>query len=357
MTSIASSLRFLSITFLTLLFFDFFFTDALLKYFDPKKSEKFYRVSHSIYHHDLKPNVSIKGIWRSGGYDVCTNEFGFKTYCNNFKSKKPKNIVFIGDSFTEGIGLSYEDTFVGLIDNKLHDVNISNMGVSSYSSSIYLTKVKYWINKGLKVDEVVVYVDVSDVQDEAVSYRIDDAKVINRVKEVITLKESVSNNLRWAFPFLHKFIYESKRYLVDGERDPSSGSVPNIFPNRSAWTYDNNASEYGDIGIEEGINLNKKNMLELYLFLKEKNIPLSVGVYPWPAQIKYDLSDSRHVRIWKEFCELKCKKFYNNFSDFNSLKNTLSSNELIDMYYIKNDIHFNELGNKVIADNFLRNMK
>lgn len=334
----------------------------MLKYLDPKKSEKVYRVSHSIYHHDLAPNISTKGIWGDETYSVCTNHFGFKISCNKLNSNKLdtnklKNIAFIGDSFTEGVGLEYEDTFVGIIDSKLRNFNIYNMGVSSYSTSIYLTKVKYWIENGLTFDEVVVYIDISDVQDEAISYRILDGKVMNRVKENLTLKELVSNQIQWAFPLSHKSVYEFKRLLVNGERVSSANSEINIYPNRSAWTYDKQVSEYGVVGIEGGIDINLKNMDDLYQYLKKKNIPLSIGIYPWPAQIKYDLKNSQQVLIWKQFCENKCKNFYDNFHDFELMLKQNSSDELIDKFYINNDIHFNKNGNKVIAENFLKNYK
>ena len=44
--------------------------------------------------------------------------------------EKDFDILFIGDSFTEGVGLDYNDTFVGIFENNLK-LNIGNLGVSS----------------------------------------------------------------------------------------------------------------------------------------------------------------------------------------------------------------------------------
>ena len=40
----------------------------------------------------------------------------------NLESKE-FDIAFIGDSFTEGVGLDYKDTFVGRIENKFDKLN------------------------------------------------------------------------------------------------------------------------------------------------------------------------------------------------------------------------------------------
>lgn len=45
--------------------------------------------------------------------------------------------------------------------------------MSGYGPSVYYLKTKYFLDLGLQVNEIVVYVDISDVADEAVSYRFD----------------------------------------------------------------------------------------------------------------------------------------------------------------------------------------
>ena len=80
-----------------------------------------------------------------------------------------RRILFIGDSFTEGVSLKYEDTFVGLIDSALkkEKIDVLNAARASYSTIIYWRKIKYLIEDiGLKFDEVVVFIDISDAQDE-----------------------------------------------------------------------------------------------------------------------------------------------------------------------------------------------
>ena len=98
-----------------------------------------------------------------------------------------------------------------------------------------------------------------------------------------------------------------------------------------------------------------KTMNQLYDLLKLNNIKLSVAVYPWPQQLLYDTVDSLQVKIWKNFCINKCENFINYFPlFFDKIKET----SFIDVYkkhYFFHDVHFNENGNKLIAEHLINN--
>ena len=116
------------------------------------------------------------------------------------------------------------------------------------------------------------------------------------------------------------------------------------------WTYVESTDE-----IIKGINSSIKYMTSLHNFLKTEDISLSIAVYPQPGQIIHGSKNSKQVKIWKEFCKDKCKHFINLFPTFFDEKPKLTSMQIIKKYYIKNDIHFNELGNKKIF-NVLKNL-
>ena len=90
--------------------------------------------------------------------------------------KKKNRIVFIGDSFTFGVLLDYEFTVPGLADIYFREkgIEVLNAGVSSYSPSIYYNKIKFFIEQGLKFSHIVVFIDISDIEDEAVVYVTDE---------------------------------------------------------------------------------------------------------------------------------------------------------------------------------------
>ena len=92
-------------------------------------------------------------------------------------------ILFIGDSFVEGVTFSYEDTFVGIIDSVLSKQGIEtlNAGRASYSPIIYWRRIKFLIEElGVQFNEVVVFIDISDAQDEARKYELSKNKNVKR---------------------------------------------------------------------------------------------------------------------------------------------------------------------------------
>ena len=91
-------------------------------------------------------------------------------------------------------------------------------------------------------------------------------------------------------------------------------------------------------------------MDELYNYLNERNIPLSLAIYPWPGQILHDKVNSKHVSIWKEFCEQRCENFINLFPLFFDEINHNSKEKVIELFYLKNDVHFNEDAHKKIFE-------
>lgn len=314
------------------------------------------RVSDSVYHHGLSKNFSGNDFWGPLKYQLCTDVNGFKTSCSNpDKSIKNFDIAFIGDSFTEGIGLNYEDTFVGQIAGRLPNLKIANLGVSSYSPSIYFAKVKHLLEQGVTFKELVVYIDISDIQDEAISYSLIDGVVLD--------KESHSNDaqeinlfkriFRWSFPLTYTSLHIFKERFIVKEIGATSASYLSSQYTRSAWTYNPHSKGYG-VGVKSGIESSLKVMEDLNALLKGKNIKLSIGVYPWPAQLLYDKEESDQVRIWRNFCEGRCVSFFNSFESFFKLKEQFSAEEVIKSYFISGDIHHNNLGAKIIAEDFLR---
>ena len=67
---------------------------------------------------------------------------------------------------------------------------------------------------------------------------------------------------------------------------------------RSSWTYlENNFTD--NKGINNAINY----MTKLSNYLNNRNIKLSIGVYPHPATLLHDTENSLQVKIWSDFCK------------------------------------------------------
>ena len=350
-STVLSTIKILTISFILLVILDIFFGNKFIS-FITKNSEREYRKMHHVYSHTLKENFIGTGKWGNNSYQICTNKFGFKSSCikENLKSEDSYDYIFIGDSFTEAIGIPHEKTFTGLTNNYFTNLKIANMGVASYSPSIYFSKLSHFIKNGLKIKNVVVFIDPGDYFDEMkinldkrgyISYK---TNKYEKFKNVRKLKSFINNNFSGISYFLNRFI----------SKKPTYDNHTNFNPPGIRWVNENFSSNFTKNDSQIAIQKSLTIMNKLYEFLLSRDITLSIGVYPWPYQIKHDKIESKHVKIWKKFCINKCKEFINSHKSIFKLKNLYSNDKLIKMLYIEGDNHFNEIGNQIIANDIIK---
>ena len=101
-------------------------------------------------------------------------------------------------------------------------------------------------------------------------------------------------------------------------------------------------------------------MTLLWQELQKRNIPISVVVYPYPAQLVHDTADSRQVRLWRDWCEGKCKRFISLFPAFLAVKNKCPRSQPGCWYlshFIFGDFHYNVVGNALVADAVVKSLE
>ena len=351
------------ITPLVYLSFDFFISKIIVKNeksLEKKESKQYWRKSHPVYHHTFEANIDVvQDNGKFGKSKIFTNSLGFRDKeVRKIKLNKDKHrIVFIGDSFTEGVLLNYENTFVGIIDKELSNYNIEtlNAGVTSYNPSIYYTKTKYFIDKKFQFDELVVFIDISDVQDEALDYKIENSIVKLRKKK--KPKKNIIDFLKKNFFVTYSianFIHDTFVPTVNKEDISYDEFIKFIVSDKyktDKWTIDKDLFKKYEIGLER----NLKHMKLLKKLCDDNNIKMTIAVYPWFSQIYHDDLDSLHVKIWSDFSKKNNINFINYFPYF--FKKNLNLEErikIIKKYYIPFDIHFNSKGNERIAEVFLQ---
>ncbi|VAW99164.1 hypothetical protein MNBD_GAMMA23-1478 [hydrothermal vent metagenome] len=319
--------------------------------------EAYYRRADPVYHHGLKKNISnYIAEWGKQDYRVDTNSLGFKDNGNQHVplESKHKRIIVIGDSFTEGMAIPFDKTFAGLLKNnfKQYNVDVLNAAASSYSPIIYYRKIKYLIETvGLKFDSVVVLIDLSDAEDEALGYRFDkDENVISQgsaanlgaaeskhsakpknIKQPMTVKDFFTQ-----YTYFLGQLRNLSAYLKAKTRSWERG----LKQRRAMWTMDK--SLYNEFG-EKGLTIGAKHMLQLKNLLDKQQISLTVVVYPWPDQIYNDDFESKQVNFWYNWSRKNKVEFINLF---NAFVPTTTAEETIRKYYINGDVHWNEVGHK-----------
>lgn len=354
----------LSVVLILFLILDFTYS----KFFTHQKK---INISHKIFHHSLLPNAKeIQGGGVHPKFKVVTNSLGFRdSKVREIELKKKNRIVFIGDSFTFGVLLDYEYTVPGLADIYFREkgIEVLNAGLSSYSPSIYYYKTKFFIEQGLKFSHLVVFIDISDIEDEAICYFVDEQNQSvkgcevndNHRQEDKNLKTKFRDFLKLNFNISYTFI----KYYLDDTIDKFIKKISfdeKKFINeiasekyiRDKWTIDENVRKKYDMGIQKSIYY----MGLLKNLLDENDIKFTVVVYPWFTQIYHNDLESIQVKIWEEFSSKNGNQFINLFPVFINNKNEgLSVQDKILKNFMPFDVHWNKNGSKVVFENFIKN--
>ena len=341
----------------------------------PSWDNKYWRVQSKIYHHGVLPNVDEIESW--GGKikkRIITNSIGFFDKENRNVVKiniNKKRILLIGDSFIEGAGLNYEYTFSGLLDNYLGEgYEVLNSAVGSYSPSIYYKKTKYYLDKGYKFDQALVFLDVSDIYDELFIK-------FDQNENIILNPEKKRNIFKKYFYFMGRLLrdnsvifrfaaitsdkteqiknYLKLKYKVSKEHKKKFFKVNTdevmfyrmTHIDRGYWTF--NDKKFKEV--EKGINQSEKYLGKLFRLLEKNSIRSTLIVYPWPTQIVY--GDNYHLPYWKNFALKNKINFLSLYDQFSAKDN----NRFIFENFIYGDIHWNRNGTNLIFRNIINKIK
>ena len=360
---------------LDIIFFYFLPIDLKSKLYNNRA----HRIKSFYYHHDLRPMASFYDHWGYEKYQIFTNNLGFKDKNNRKINFKNRNLLFIGDSFTEGVGIKYEDTFVGLIESKLKEKNdnieILNAGVQSYSTSIYLSKIHYLLNiKKLPITDIVVVVSGGDIFDDAYKYLdIDENFILNHVdhknKIVINLINFFkSNTLIYqvisritppkVIPGLIKSLFIKKTSLNYDEKENKLLKISNDEISKMSFLYlqDYNylfsKDEFDKWG-KNAINKSINNLKKLSRIAEKKNINLNILYLYEPAIIlrEPDIAVLTYIKDSFKSLETNSVSFFELNDYFKGYKDKY---EVYKNLFFINDIHLNKKGNKQVFEEILK---
>jgi len=274
------------------------------------------RYPHPVYHHALVPNFDGYDNWGDVRYKFDTNSLGFRDaeVRDVPLTSKTRRVLLIGDSFTEGTGVAFEDSFAGRLaaaGTQRAEIEFLDAGVISYSPALYYRKVKYLIERGLRFDEVVVFSDVSDVYDEAGKYFCHDddpqyAKYCDPEERAFFAslcgpaddgKSDGAPKRRCSDPIGHRYskggagpwltrhfiLSNAVRVLVKFRIQQWLGHQKQrrLAPGpETAWLFADvdREADYAPLGSAGGITRSLKNMQALADLLKQHNTPLTMVV-------------------------------------------------------------------------------
>lgn len=313
-------------------------------------------VENFSYHHGYLPNESYRYSWGPYRNRFVTNSLAMKDASIRQvpKTSSRRRVVFIGDSFVDGIGMSYDESFIGQLQPWLAPgIETLNAGVPSFSPKLEYLRVKQLLEtEQLSFNELYVFLDISDVEDE-LTY------------EDFVPNPSPSAGLRlkhWLAQ--HSFGFEMTREEVTRVRtrwrmrhEPSP--IAPVAPLRavgrpidagsalrSSWTF--TPALMAPEG-QHGLDLATAHMEKLYQLCRRYGIKVSLAVYPWPHQIIAGDRNSLQVTHWKAFADARGLPFLNYFEVFFA-GTPEKTDEILDKYFIPGDVHLVEAGYRLVAE-------
>jgi len=320
--------------------------------------------------YSLKKNCNGKEKFKKSlpSTQIYTDNLGLRVNKNNNKKiNDNKDILIFGDSFTYGVGLEFDDTYVGIIRKNLKNFNVLNYAVPSYSPTVYYYKLKEAYEKNYNISKILIFLDLTDVFDEANRWFYDynlnkpqltdnsllkmNNKNINFKKKNFKILTEISSSINFYTRILKSKISNSLTYK-DNKEIRIKTSFQGNFTYTSKINLNNDFWKEGDF--EYGINKIKQNLSKISKLTKSHNGELYLIIYPWAETLEYGQKEFNWSDFGKNICqEINCK-LIDAIPIFQKYKqdNINWNNEL----YFINDEHFNKIGSRLLADVVLKNI-
>ncbi len=167
-----------------------------------------------VFHHTVFPKRNTTGQLENHPYRYTTNELGFRGSVEFQRAKAPgtHRIAILGDSFTEGLFVSDDETYPAQLQTLLSNETkgqaweIYNFGQTSYSPLLYWQLYEHRV-RSFQPDTIVIAIDNSDLQDD---YYYEKDTVFGPQNEVIGFKDT-----HYAFFLGQSRNQESPRHQLD----------------------------------------------------------------------------------------------------------------------------------------------
>ena len=342
----------------------FFSLDLFLSYFflDIKTTTCFNLNAKKNYY-DLKKNCTGKEAWKSSFpvVTINTNELGHRVSYSSPKKTPGNKIFFFGDSFTYGVGVEFEKTFFGILENNHPDYQFYNFGVPSYSPINHLYLFKKEIRNKNIPEKIVLLLDLTDVWDAGTRWQLNkngEPILIPKDHEEENSKRKEINKtfsqkyFQVSRLLISNFNYNIRRirhklkikYLKDYNK------VKTSFAANFTYTKIENLNKYywPEKAFEEGILKIQNTIEEISDISIKNNIEFYLVIYPYAETLVNGQGEFNWEKFSEELCSNDKCFLINTFPKFRKIMKT-NKYWLNDNFFIY-DEHFNAGGNQVMSD-------
>ena len=298
-------------------------------------------------------------------FRVHTDQNGFRSDPRAGAKAAPKAtrpaLLLIGDSFTYGVGLNWDDTFAAQLAAR-YGGPVLNAGVNSHSPTPHLWRLQRWFQQdSIPAGAIVIMaVDISDVFDEATRWSDGPTTPIERTTAQPqgrpageTAKPAAPLFSPQTFQLTHQ-IYFGLEALVKSFIDDLQvrNNVRSTFIHRP-WAELNPA--FQPLGVQGGLMRLQQKVRAAAQLSQAHGHPFYVLIYPWPAQLAYTNRFSWEQAINQACLKPACSGVIDTIPVFADIARR--DRQWQRHLYIPGDMHFNATGNRLIAQQIVKALK
>ena len=326
---------------------------------------KFYKMKNNCF-------ANMRLISSIDSFKVYTDENGFR-YSGKKSLPKDKSVIFLGDSQTFGVGSNWEDTFVGILEERFQKYNFFNLGVPSYSPAVYNYLLNKYSETISNINKIFVLIDLTDVGDEANRWEIinnrpylKNEKVFYKknvgfskfkkenFKGIYLISSKVRSYLRKVKNTKIKENNEKKYKPVNG--NPTGGFIYTNHQVLTGCNKEQKKTKWWKCGqVQKGLFDIENNIVKLGKKARDLNSEFYIIIMPWPDTLNFGQTQFNWEKFAFNLCDKSsCNKLINVFPKFRKIKE--EKKNWLNHLYLPYDIHLTFEGNTIIADEITNNV-
>ncbi len=304
-------------------------------------------------HHALSANVESFSEWGREIVRYSTNNLGFRDLRVRDVAKTRSDgerMLILGDSFSEGLGVEYEDGFPHQLQELLSadgaNIEVLTGGVSSYSPRFEYRQLVQFIAGGYTTNVVVLMLDITDVHDEGSVY-LDWTGYSEAERQSSWLEQQRKIELALQLESeLGNLLYP--RLLGRIRKEDSSPPLYESSP-RLRWTEQEDTR--ARLWVDFGIKVCSVFVRRIEQLCRKEGVHFYLGIYPHPTQLSGDhCIDSEYRQIYRDFARRHEIELIDLFSTFCELESWPE-------FFIEGDVHWNARGHQLVASRLFERLR
>tara|TARA_S200000501_G_scaffold365907_1_gene399971 strand:- start:126 stop:1181 length:1056 start_codon:yes stop_codon:yes gene_type:complete len=303
----------------------------------------------SYNHHEHPKNFKFRSYHPSkewGNFLISFDEFGNREIEGICKkdTRFNSNIIFLGDSFTEGIQVSDTNSFPGLVQKELCDkkIKISNLGVTSYSPVLTYLQLKNQLQKNKKIkikgSLIIHLLSENDAEDDRKYFKqikfldyenSSSEKLFLYSKKRTSILKILSRKF-YTFRLLRRIVLTFKVSIMGNKEKINIPETGKLFKSTDKCTL-----------LNEDLKTTIKFVNKIDSLVKSYGARYVLSALPDKPKHR----ENTNYSCYKEIAGKSIIKFIDSPEEL--FKNPSKN-------YFKKDLHLNILGNKVLANKIIK---